>query len=219
MMTCSAVLLKHTLQSVLSHVSTGQDAGWTLEEAGSEREKSWRRNDLHVVLVHPQIPQNSGNVSRTCAATGVSLHLVGPLGFKIDDKLLKRAGLDYWSFVCVKVHEDIDAFLKFFEEEVEGPKRLIAFSKFSKVGYSEPSFRYEQGDWLMFGAETTGLPEVAVAAARRTGEVVRIPILETHVRSLNLATSVGVGLYEAVRQIDGRNGRPMLGITEFPDVE
>lgn len=91
--------------------NAGEDAGWNLQETGKEREKSWRRTDLNVVLVHPQIPQNTGNVSRTCAATGVGLHLVGPLGFKIDDKLLKRAGLDYWEYVCVNVRRCLQFFL------------------------------------------------------------------------------------------------------------
>lgn len=90
--------------------------------------KGWRRPDLNVVLVNPQIPQNTGNVARTCAATSVGLHLVGPLGFSIDDRSLKRAGLDYWPYVCVQVHESWPAFVAFWQG-LPGPRRLIAFSK------------------------------------------------------------------------------------------
>lgn len=118
-----------------------------------------------------------------------------------------------------QIHEDFAAFQRYFENEVQGPKRLIAFSKFSKKGYSGPTFEYKQGDWLMFGAETTGLPDEAHKLAEATGDIVRIPILETHVRSLNLASSVGIGLYEAIRQIDHALDRPMLGITQFPGEE
>ncbi|CAG9461999.1 unnamed protein product [Pedinophyceae sp. YPF-701] len=168
--------------------------------------KTYHRADLQVVLVHPQIPQNAGNVARTCAATSVALHLVGPLGFDLSDKNLKRAGLDYWPYVAVAVWEDWDAFYRHWTELPEEPRRLIAFTKFARHPHCAPAFRYEKGDWLLFGAETSGLPEAAHEAARQHGAEVRIPMVERHVRSINLAVSVGVGLYEAVRQLDEQAG-------------
>ncbi|CAL5222882.1 g5309 [Coccomyxa viridis] len=169
-------------------------------QAGSKL--AWLRKDLHVVLVHPQIPQNTGTIARTCAATGVGLHLVGPLGFEIDNSRLKRAGLDYWPYVAVNVYSTWQDFYGHFQEQ-EGPKRLLGFSKAGKQHYASPSL-YRKGDWLLFGAETTGLPGEAYASIEESsGEVLRIPITETHVRSLNLAVSAGVALYEAMRQLDG----------------
>lgn len=155
------------------------------------------------MLVHPQIPQNAGNVARTCAATGVPLHLVGPLGFEVDDKKLKRAGLDYWDAVTVNIWKDFDEFYEFYRN-TPGPKRLIAFSKYGKRHYAVDG-QYCTGDWLLFGAETTGLPEAAHLAAEASGGgIVKIPMHNyKHVRSLNLATSVGIGTFEALRQLDG----------------
>lgn len=167
---------------------------WTAGDAGARKE--WQRDDLHVVLVNPQIPQNTGSVARTCAATSVPLHLVRPLGYDLDSTKLKRAGLDYWDFVTCKVHENWDEFYAFFKQQPRG--RLIAFSKFSDVSYTAPG-TYQPGDWLLYGAETTGLPPQAHEAA---SAVVKIPMVETHVRSLNLAVSVGVGTFEAIRQLD-----------------
>ena len=169
---------------------------------GSRRE--WQREDLHVVLVHPQIPQNSGNVARTCAATSIALHLVGPLGFELSDKKLKRAGLDYWDWVAVTIHQDIDAFIDFFNE-LEGEKALVAYSKFGTKSYAEDGlYKKNARSFLMFGAETSGLPEIAHNAACKHGHVVKIPMKNSqHVRSLNLATSVGIGVFEALRQLDG----------------
>lgn len=180
-------------------VSGACEDGKTLVEDGSRL--SWQRRDVSVVLVHPQIPQNCGNVARTCAATGVGLHLVGPMGFALDDKKLKRAGLDYWDWVAVQVHDNVDAFLSFYEG-LEGDKRLFAYSKFGEVHYAQDGL-YDRGtrNFLMFGAETTGLPEEAHTAST---DVVQIPMGNyTHVRSLNLATSVGIGLFESLRQLDG----------------
>jgi len=174
------------------------------------REKTFHRADLNVVLVNPQIPQNTGNVARTCAATSVSLHLVGPLGFLIDDKQLKRAGLDYWPYVCVKIHDNWEAF-ELYWRELQGAKRIIAFSKFGRKPHCAPAFEFKAGDWLLFGAETTGLPEEAHELAKSHGEIVRIPMVERHVRSINLSVSAGVGLFEAIRQLDEKAGR----ITDF----
>lgn len=173
--------------------------GKTMVEDGSRLE--WQRPDIAVVLVHPQIPQNCGNVARTCAASKVALHLVGPMGFELDDTKLKRAGLDYWDWVAVKVHENVDTFLEFYNG-LDGDKRLFAYSKFGESHYAkEGLYNGSRRNFLMFGAETSGLPENAHSAAT---DVVKIPMSNfDHVRSLNLATSVGIGLFECIRQIDG----------------
>ena len=189
-----------------------------------------QRSDLAVVLVTPQIPGNTGTIARTCAAARVPLHLVGPLGFDLTDAQLKRAGLDYWNSVCVRVHDDWDAFHAYWRDALGAPGRLVAFSKFGARPHAEEG-AYRSGDWLLFGAETTGLPVrlfcqshfrsfpygklvgltscfvylqgAAHDACADSGGIRRIPIDETHVRSLNLAVSAGVGVYEAIRQIDG----------------
>ena len=161
-----------------------------------------QRKDLHVVLVTPKIPGNTGCIARTCAASRVPLHLVAPLGFSLDDAQLKRAGLDYWKSVCVKVHDDWDAFYAYWRELGDERGRLVAFSKFGARPHAEDG-AYRPGDWLLFGAETTGLPDAAMEACKATGGVRRIPIDESHVRSLNLSVSCGSGVYEALRQLDG----------------
>eukprot|EP00803_Ostreobium_quekettii_P006620 evm.model.scf_2824.1 EVM.evm.TU.scf_2824.1 scf_2824:1608-3586(+) len=118
---------------------------------------------------------------------------------------LKRAGLTFWPYVVVKVHPSWDAFHEHFVS-LSAPKRLVAFSKYGSSGYAEPDFEYKQGDWLLFGSETSGLPEEVHAFVRSSGgQVVKIPMEETHVRCLNLSVSVGVGLYEAIRQLDCRS--------------
>jgi tRNA (cytidine/uridine-2'-O-)-methyltransferase len=132
----------------------------------------------------------------------VPLHLVAPLGFSLDDAQLKRAGLDYWKSVCVKVHDDWDAFYAYWRELGDERGRLVAFSKFGARPHAEDG-AYRPGDWLLFGAETTGLPDAAMEACKATGGVRRIPIDESHVRSLNLSVSCGIGVYEALRQLDG----------------
>ena len=148
---------------------------------------------LHIVLVEPEIPPNTGNISRTCAATGTFLHLVKPLGFSIDDKQVKRAGLDYWPFVKLVVHESLDAFW----EEYGAERMFLATTKGEKL-YTEPS--YKDGDMLVFGKETAGLPHDFIA--RNKQNTIRIPMSEdTRLRSLNLSTSVGIVLYEALRQL------------------
>lgn len=116
-----------------------------------------QRSDLAVVLVTPQIPGNTGTIARTCAAARVPLHLVGPLGFDLTDAQLKRAGLDYWNSVCVRVHDDWDAFHAYWRDVLGAPGRLVAFSKFGARPHAEEG-AYRSGDWLLFGAETTGLP-------------------------------------------------------------
>ena len=146
---------------------------------------------LHVVLVEPQIPPNTGNVARLCAATGCALHLVEPLGFSIDDRALKRAGLDYWSLVDVVVHRSLDAF-------VEGWRGALWFAD-THGGARYDAAPYERGDALVFGKETAGLD--AALLARHGGRVLRIPMRQNSVRSLNLSVAVGIVVYAAVARI------------------
>ena len=155
----------------------------------------WPAVPLNVVLVHPEIPPNTGNVARLCAATGTRLHLVEPLGFQITDAQLKRAGLDYWDAVQVQVHPSWPAFL-----ENQTPARLFLYSTGSSRLYTQAEYR--PGHFLVFGCETKGLPNELLAA--HPGSVCGIPILTEHVRSLNLSSAVAVVAYEALRQIDAR---------------
>lgn len=166
-----------------------------------ETASSTQRTDLAVVLVEPRIPGNTGCVARSCAAARVPLHLVNPL-FELDDARLKRAGLDYWKSVCVRVHPSWEAFHEYWMALDAPRKRLVGFSKLGARPHAEEG-AYEPGDWLLFGAEDKGLREEAMEACRRTGGIRRIPIDETHVRSLNLSVSAGIGIYEALRQLDG----------------
>ena len=145
---------------------------------------------LHVVLVEPEIPANTGNIARTCAATGSVLHLIRPLGFDISDKAVKRAGLDYWHLVEIRVYENLDDFF-----EKNHPQTLRLFSTKAPRSYAEAD--YPDGAYLFFGKETKGLPEDFLA--RHYASCVRIPIL-AQARSLNLSNSVAVGVFEALRQ-------------------
>ncbi|KPA18851.1 rRNA methylase SpoU family [Candidatus Magnetomorum sp. HK-1] len=147
---------------------------------------------LHMVLVHPQIPPNTGNIARTCAATETSLHLVGPLGFDISDKALKRAGLDYWPHVNIHYYESVDA----FQRQSKNCGRWVGFSKNGTIKYTD--YTFQANDWLLFGSEIHGLPE---NVRRQCDSLVYIPMPGKHVRSLNLASSAAVGLYEARRQL------------------
>ncbi|MBD2353493.1 tRNA (uridine(34)/cytosine(34)/5-carboxymethylaminomethyluridine(34)-2'-O)-methyltransferase TrmL [Tolypothrix sp. FACHB-123] len=146
-----------------------------------------------VVLVNPLIPPNTGNIARTCAATGTELHLVGPLGFEISDRYLKRAGLDYWPYVKLTYHESIEAFK---DKHQQRGGRLLGFSVRGTANYAQ--FQFQADDWLLFGSETTGLPPTVLSACDRT---IYIPMTEPHVRSLNLSVSVAVSLFEARRQL------------------
>ncbi len=145
---------------------------------------------FHIVLVEPEIPPNTGNIARLCGATRSVLHLVGKLGFATDDRTLKRAGLDYWHTVDVRYWRDLDELKGAFPEG-----RFIYTSKKAARSYVEMTFR--EGDFIVFGKETEGLPEGLLAANQETS--VRIPIFG-EVRSINLATSAGIILYEALRQ-------------------
>jgi len=146
-----------------------------------------------IVLVKPLIPPNTGNIARTCAATGTELHLVGPLGFEISDRYLKRAGLDYWPYVKLHYHESLDAF-KLIHQTRGG--RWLGFSVGGSCNYV--SFQFQDDDWLLFGSETTGLPLEVLTTCDAT---LYIPMAEPKVRSLNLSVSVSVGLFEARRQL------------------
>lgn len=145
---------------------------------------------FHVLLVEPEIPQNTGNIARTCAATGCELHLVKPLGFELSDKYMKRAGLDYWDLVTVRVHENLNEVFSLYPEA-----RYFFFTTKAEHTYSDVTYR--DGDFLVFGKETKGLDEELLVAHRES--CVRIPMLEG-TRSLNLSNSAAVAVYEALRQ-------------------
>lgn len=145
---------------------------------------------LNIVMVEPEIPQNTGNVARTCAATGARLHLVKPLGFKIDDKQLKRAGLDYWHFLDITYYENLD---DFFEKTKNG--KYYFFSTKANQKYTDIS--YPDNCYLLFGKETAGLPEKLLHDNPDT--TVRIPMID-EARSLNLSNSVAIAVYETLRQ-------------------
>lgn len=147
---------------------------------------------FNIVLVEPEIPQNAGNIARTCAATGSVLHMVRPFGFEISDKYLKRAGLDYWNLVEIFYYDSFD------EVREKYPRaRFFYFTTKGRKRHSDERFR--DGDFLVFGKETKGLPEELLL--RHPGECLRIPMYEK-ARSLNLSNSVAVALYEALRQTD-----------------
>ena len=159
-----------------------------------ERVRTSARHDapLHVVLVEPQIPPNTGNVARLCAATGCALHLVEPLGFSIDDRELKRAGLDYWAELDVVVHASLDAFLA-----KHGAAAWFVSTR-GKIRYDRAPFA--RGDALVFGKETAGLPLAVLED--HAEHTLRIPMRAGAVRSLNLSTSVGIVAYAALARLD-----------------
>ena len=147
----------------------------------------------NIVLVNPQIPPNTGNIARTCAATATPLHLVGPLGFELSDRQLKRAGLDYWPHVDLHLH---DAWPQFQAHQHIAQGRTIGFSTSGRCSYIE--LDYQPTDWLLFGSETEGLSPEVLAACDVT---VHIPMERSVVRSLNLSVSVAIGLFESLRQL------------------
>jgi tRNA (cytidine/uridine-2'-O-)-methyltransferase len=161
---------------------------------------------LNIVLVEPEIPMNTGNIARSCAATGSVLHLVGPLGFSIDDRAVKRAGLDYWHLVDVRYYPDFDEFTR----KNPGVRCWYSSTKAPRP-YSEVKFR--DGDYLLFGKETKGLDEELLKANYE--RCIRIPMVGG-ARSLNLSNSVAVVLYEALRQLDFPNLETVgkLSVTE-----
>lgn len=145
---------------------------------------------LNIVLVEPEIPQNTGNIARTCAATGARLHLVGPLGFAIDDAKLKRAGLDYWHMLDITQYMGLDDFFQ------KNPGRYFFCSTKAGVCYSDAQYR--DGDYLLFGRETKGLPEELLH--EHYASAIRIPMLPD-ARSLNLSNAVAIVTFEALRQL------------------
>ena len=147
---------------------------------------------FHVVLVEPEIPQNAGNIARTCAATGTALHMVRPLGFEVSDKYLKRAGLDYWNLVEISYYDSFEELKAKFPEA-----RFFYFTTKARHRHSDVQFR--DGDFLVFGKETRGLPEELLMQNEET--CLRIPMF-SEARSLNLGNSVAIALYEALRQSD-----------------
>ena len=147
---------------------------------------------LNIVLVEPEIPQNTGNIARTCAATGARLHLVGPMGFKIDNAKLKRAGLDYWHFLDISYYDGLD---DFFSKNSGGI--FYYFTTKGKKLYSD--IVYEDNCFLLFGKETAGLPEELLYENKETA--VRLPML-SEIRSLNLSNAVAVATYEVLRRWD-----------------
>ena len=153
---------------------------------------------LNIVLVEPEIPQNCGNIARTCAATGSRLHLVRPLGFDISDRAVKRAGLDYWHLVSVSDYEDLDAF---FARHPEAAEDLWLATTKAPRDYTQA--RFSPDSWLFFGKETAGLPEMFRMA--HYDRCIRLPMC-SDARSLNLSNSVAILTYEALRQ----NGFPGL---------
>lgn len=157
------------------------------------RKATRRKTMLHIVLVEPEIPQNTGNIARTCAVTGAVLHLVQPLGFTIDDKKLKRAGLDYWHALDIRFHKDFEALATF---SLQGERRLVLASTHAAMPHSD--FAYRNEDMLVFGKETAGL---GADILKKYGKhSIRIPMRPT-LRSLNLSNSAAIVTYEALRQL------------------
>lgn len=150
---------------------------------------------MHIVLVEPEIPPNTGSIARLCGATDTVLDLVQPLGFSVDDRYLKRAGLDYWPYVSIRYWESLDAFLAAADE-----RQLYFFT--TKAERPHYQARYHPGSYLVFGKETKGLPEEIIALY--SDRCYTIPMSNNRIRSLNLAMCAGIVLYEALRQTDCR---------------
>lgn len=150
--------------------------------------------DINIVLHEPEIPQNTGNIARTCAATGASLHIIKPMGFEIDDRKLKRAGLDYWHLLDITYYENID---DFNAKNPDASTGTFYFTTKAPRKYTDVDLAGGGKVYLMFGKETRGLPETLLAANPET--CVRIPMLP-NLRSLNLSNSVAIAVYEALRQ-------------------
>jgi tRNA (cytidine/uridine-2'-O-)-methyltransferase len=159
---------------------------------------------FNIVLVEPEIPQNTGNIARTCAATGSRLHLIEPLGFKIDDKKLKRAGLDYWHLLDITFYKDLDDFF------AKNQGNFYYFTTKAPRHYAQVT--YQDGDYLVFGKETKGLPEELLKD--HPDQCVRLPMI-SDARSLNLSNSVCVGVYEALRQTDFAGLKEEGQLTKF----
>jgi len=148
---------------------------------------------FNVVLIEPEIPMNTGNIGRLSLASGSVLHLVKPFGFELDDSRLKRAGLDYWKHISVKIYEGIDEFLS-----INNDKNMVYFSSYGEKNYC--SIEYKNDMFLIFGKESVGLPKNIIA--ENSDKLYKIPIYSNHVRSLNLANAVSIVVYEGLRNIN-----------------
>lgn len=146
--------------------------------------------NLNIVLYQPEIPQNTGNIARTCVLTDSKLHLIKPMGFEIDDKQIKRAGMDYWKDLNLEIHESYEEFMTKY-----GNERIFLSSTHATNHHDE--VKYQKGDFIMFGRESSGVPEEVHLAH----EGIRIPMINTTTRSLNVSNTVAVVAYEALRQI------------------
>lgn len=148
---------------------------------------------FHIVLYQPEIPANTGNIARTCAATNTTLHIIRPMGFSTDDKMLKRAGLDYWHAVDIRYYDSMEQLLvahpgaRFFFVETDGSKEYTQLS-------------YEEGDFFVFGRETSGIPQAILERYKQNW--IQIPMNTAHVRSLNLSNTAAIILFEALRQVN-----------------
>lgn len=160
---------------------------------------------FNIVLVEPEIPQNAGNISRTCAATGSILHMVKPLGFSVEDKYLKRAGLDYWNLLDIRYYENLEHFF----QENQGGKFYYSTTKALKT-YTD--FIYSDGSYFVFGKETSGLPEKLLYQNR--DNCIKIPMISS-ARSLNLSNSVAIVIYEALRQIGFKGLKREGNLTKY----
>lgn len=158
---------------------------------------------MEIVLLHPEIPQNTGSIARTCAATRTPLHIIKPMKFEINEKRVRRAGLDYWPFVNLTEHESWEAYLA-GRADATSP-RLWFITKSGKVPYYRAEFKV--GDGLVFGCESSGLPPHILTAAPQEQRLA-IPMQEPRVRSLNLSNAVSILLYEARRQLNLDEGVP-----------
>lgn len=149
---------------------------------------------LHIVLYQPEIPSNTGNIARTCAATNTTLHLIRPLGFSTDDKMLKRAGLDYWEHVNINYYDSIEELMEKYSEST-----FYFITKFGKHVFTEITVDQPKEDYFfVFGRETKGLPKELIE--KNTETCLRIPMNDEHVRSLNLSNTAAIIIYEALRQ-------------------
>lgn len=146
--------------------------------------------NFNIVMYQPEIPQNTGNIARTCVLTNSTLHLIKPLGFKIDDKQIKRAGMDYWKDLKLEIHENYEEFMAKY-----GNERIFLATTHGGVHYDEAKF--EKGDFIMFGRESSGVPE----DVHNAHNGIRIPMIETSTRSLNVSNTAAVVVYEALRQV------------------
>ena len=160
---------------------------------------------FNIVLVEPEIPQNTGNIARTCAATGSKLHIVRPMGFEIDDRKLKRAGLDYWHLLGVQYYDNLD---DFFEKNAEGR----FFYSTTKAQNTYADVHFHDGDYILFGKETKGLPEELLY--KNPERCIRIPMI-SEARSLNLSNAVAIVTYEALRQTGFHSLKPDGQLTKF----